>query len=138
MKEYIDRPWIAVDTTTGPHRGRFYCIGQISEPIIYTSIDGATTFAPPLTPHVGRELANCRPANPAIMPDGGVLFVYQDRYVEKSSRRGHGESWPRPRIETLRSTDGGRPGGHVPSRPPQVFREFRGGRESLAKEMCVY
>lgn len=108
VKEYIDRPWIAIDTTTGPHRGRFYCIGQINEPIIYTSIDGATTLAPPLTPHVGRELANCRPANPAVMPDGSVLFVYQDRWVEKSSRRGHGELWPRPRIETLRSTDGGR------------------------------
>ena len=107
VKNYIDRPWIAVDTTTGPHRGRFYCIGQINKPIVYTSIDGATTLAPPLTPLTRVELSNCRPANPAVMPDGGVLFVCQDRYVE-SVRRFRSELWPRPLIVALRSTDGGR------------------------------
>src|SRR5262249_30379512 len=31
VTQYIDRPWIATDTTTGPGRGRLYCIGNVDE-----------------------------------------------------------------------------------------------------------
>jgi hypothetical protein len=98
----IDRPWIAVDTTTGPGRSRLYCIGNVDEPIFYSSADGAKTLAPPLTPLAGRKLVNCRPGNPVVMADGTVLLVYEDRHARSGTGR------HRPRLLTLRSIDGGR------------------------------
>jgi hypothetical protein len=106
IPRYVDRPFLAIDTTQGPHRGTLYCLGQVEEPIIYVSTDHAGSFNPPVLPLSGRTIPCCRPGNPAILSDGTVLMVYQDPYVKRSHRERR-NAWPRPMTELLRTTDGG-------------------------------
>jgi hypothetical protein len=110
---YVDRPWLAVDCGNGRGRGNIYCIGQVQprspdgqithgEPIFFRSTDGLRTLSQPVSPHLGRQMVSCRPANPVVFPDGMLLVAYQDRYLK---RRIH--TWPRPAIYTANSFDGG-------------------------------
>ena len=54
----IDRPWMAIDATSGPNRGTLYWIGNIEQPITYTSRDGARSFSAPLTLTTGAAPSN--------------------------------------------------------------------------------
>lgn len=99
---FIDRPWLAVDSTRGPKHGRVYCVGNTDGLIFFHSDDGATSFAPPLDP-IGHKILNCRVANPVITSNGTLLLVYEDRVI-KTRRPG---TRYRPQLHTLRSRDGG-------------------------------
>ena len=113
-QQYVDRPWLAVDKSSTQHDGNVYCLGQVdrsegavktyAEPVFFHSSSGLSTLSPPLVPHAGRRMINCRPANPAVFSDGTLLLAYQDKYV----RRKIEFPLPRPIINTARSTDGGR------------------------------
>jgi hypothetical protein len=102
LTSYIDRPWLAVDTTSGVHRGRMYFFGNIDEPIFYSAEAESLALAVPLTPLQGRKLLNCRHANPAVTDDGTVVLVCEDHIL------GPGKARYRPRLLTWRSIDGGR------------------------------
>lgn len=95
----VDRPWICVDTTGGNNRGRLYCVGNVDEPIVYASVDSATTLSGPVFPRAGRKFANCRHSEPVVAADGSVMVVAigTGRPAEST-----------PTLYCYRSTDGGR------------------------------
>lgn len=99
---YIDRPWLAVDSTHGPRFGRVYCVGNTDGLIFHRSDDGARAFAPPLDP-VGHKLLNCRVANPVVTSHGTLILVYEDRII-RTRRPG---TRYRPQLHALRSRNGG-------------------------------
>jgi len=111
--EFVDRPWLVVDDSSGENRGRVYCFGQVerraidgqkshAEPIFFHSNDKLKALSAPVFPHAGRQMINCRPANPIVFADGTLLIAYQDRYLKR-----YNPTWPRPVIYTMRSNDGG-------------------------------
>lgn len=75
IERRIDRPWLAVDHTNGPHRGWLYCTGDEVGPFFITSRDGGRTFQFPKVPYAN-ELAPY-PAQPVILSDGSVLAAYR-------------------------------------------------------------
>jgi hypothetical protein len=97
IKQYTDRPWLAVDTTTGKYRGRLYCSANIRDIVLHTSADGAKTFAPPTL--FKPEGPTFRNSNPVILSDGTLVTVYDYRAANPEVR---------PQIKTLISNDGGR------------------------------
>lgn len=100
LNNYIDRPWIAIDTTDGVNRGNLYCAGNVDELIIYSSED-ANTLSDPITP-LKKKLVNCRHSNPVVTPEGTVVVICEDRHL--GSKKGR----YRPRMLTYVSTDGGK------------------------------
>ncbi len=110
---YVDRPWLAVDTSSSKYRGRIYCLGQVeprdqhgeithATPILLVSEDGLASFSEVLFPHQGRQMLNCRPARPVVFSDGTVMLAYMDQYLKKKIR-----GWPRPAIYIATTNDGG-------------------------------
>lgn len=82
----FDRPWIAVDHSHGPFRGRIYVSDmtvfvQQASPRVYLkySDDGGTTFSPPI--EVDRTLGDAGRATAfatmAVGADGRVMLVYR-------------------------------------------------------------
>lgn len=112
--QFVDRPWLVVDKSSAPSSGNVYCIGQVersearepsyAEPLFFRSSDELNTLSPPILPHTGRRMVNCRPANPVVFADGTLLLATQDKYVRHKIEF----PLPRPIINTSRSTDGGR------------------------------
>ncbi|MEQ9407372.1 MAG: sialidase family protein [Fuerstiella sp.] len=111
--DYVDRPWLAVDTLSSRYRGRVYCLGQIeprdasgeithAEPILLVSEDGLDTLSEARSPHQGRQMLNCRPAGPVVFSDGTVMLAYMDQYLKRRIR-----GWPRPAIYVATTSDGG-------------------------------
>ena len=96
--EMPDRPWLAVDTTSGPLRGRVYCTGNLDAPVLLASGDGARTFARPDTPD---PRINCRPSNPVVLSDGTALFTYR-RVADGANGN------DRPTYPVFATTDGGK------------------------------
>jgi len=112
--EFVDRPWLAVDGPPGENRGRIYCLGQVhgrsvegeithGEPIFFHSTDDLRSLSTAAFHHEGRQMVHCQPANPVIFSDGTLFLAYQDRYLKRHIIN----TWPRPAIYTLKSTDGG-------------------------------
>jgi hypothetical protein len=94
----LDRPWLAVDTTNGPHRGRLYCAGTIGPPLFITSPDGGRTFQFPKVPHSIEYGSG--PAQPVVLSDGSALAAY------RSNRKVAGSTDPE-HYQTFLSSDGG-------------------------------
>ena len=97
----IDRPWIAVDSTTGPGRGRHLLIGNV---------DISRSFFSLPTKQI-HSLRRLRPspvaswwvvvrANPVVLADGTLLLLYDA--FRSGARARH-----RPQTQILRSTDRG-------------------------------
>jgi len=110
---YVDRPWLAVDTLSSQYRGRVYCLGQTeprdpsgeithAEPILLVSEDRLATLSEERNPHQGRQMLNCRPAGPVVFSDGTVMLAYMDQYLKRRIR-----GWPRPAIYIATTSDGG-------------------------------
>jgi hypothetical protein len=94
----IDRPWLAVDTSNGLHRGRLYCAGNISAPYFITSADGGRTFQFPVVHAPG---GNPYLAQPVVLSDGSLVAAF------RSLRNGQ-FAWEPQYMPTFRSEDGGR------------------------------
>lgn len=98
IDRWIDRPWIAVDVTQGPHRGRLYCTSNVVTPQLITSGDGGRTFQFPQVPYSQRGSAY--PAQPVVLSDGTVIATFRcfrDKQFE----------WEPTDMPTFISVDGG-------------------------------
>jgi hypothetical protein len=93
---FSDKPWIGVDTTSGPHAGAVYIVWNLddnrspSAPIYFSrSTDGGQTFSPGINisgasplcrfgePTTGgRTCDSALGAIPAIEPDGSIVVTY--------------------------------------------------------------
>jgi hypothetical protein len=93
---FSDKPWIAVDTTSGPHAGAVYVVWNLddnrssSAPIYFSrSTDGGQTFSPGIAisgtsplcrfgapTGGGRTCDSALGAIPAIEPDGSIVVTY--------------------------------------------------------------
>jgi hypothetical protein len=107
VRQYVDRPWLAVDWTDGLRRGHLYWCGQIGEPIFGASAGGAA-WDKPITARP-RLRGNHRPTQPVVLSDGAVVFA---------TLLNPGGSGRPPAIHVFRSDDGGQSlpeVGHIPS-----------------------
>lgn len=75
IDRHIDRPWLAVDLTKGPNRGRLYCTSNVGPPQLITSSDGGRTFHLPEVPH--SKTVTAYPAQPVVLSDGSVVAAYK-------------------------------------------------------------
>jgi hypothetical protein len=98
IDRHIDRPWLIVDHTDGPMRGRLYCIGNVSAPYLITSGDGGRTFE---FPDVRCPRGAVYPAQPVVLSDGSLFAVF--RWF-----RHRAFVWEHEYLRTFDSTDGGR------------------------------
>lgn len=97
----IDRPWLTVDHTNGPNRGRLYCTGNIGTPYapcLIISPDGSRTFDFPSVPNASKW--SPYPAPPVVLSDGSLLAAF------RCTRDGQ-FVWQPEYFPTFRSTDGG-------------------------------
>jgi hypothetical protein len=107
IDRFIDRPWLAIDHTKGPNRGRLYCSANISAGFFITSSDGGRTFQFPTVPYPPRW--NAYPAQPVVLSDGSVVAAFR-------SSRDRGFVWQPQYMRTFLSGDGGQTltaGAHV-------------------------
>lgn len=98
IPQFLDRPWLAVDRSAGPHRRRLYCMVNVYDPALYVSSDQAKTFAAPLIWPRDRKKTFFRPGNPVVLSDGTVVVHYDLRPNDPQKR---------PHIPVLVSRDGG-------------------------------
>ncbi len=95
----IDRPWLAVDHSRGPHRGTIHCAASVSAPHWIRSADGGRTFDfPPLS---ADSRVTPVPAQPVVLGDGTVLTAF------RCLRDGQHVA-SKLRFQVFTSTDGGR------------------------------
>ena len=100
IPRYVDRPWLAVDRTSGPFRGRVYWSANVGQPLFAASRDGAASFGPLVTPD--KAVENPFPSQPAVLADGSVVWANLYRPVLG------GVLAETPRMAVFRSDDGGR------------------------------
>jgi hypothetical protein len=77
-QHWADRPWLAVDGTTGKSRGRLYCASWLW---LDVSADQGSTFAGIPQP-VTKDYKDYAPANPVILSDGTLVLarrIWSDR-----------------------------------------------------------
>ena len=98
---YIDRPWIAVDCTQGPYRGRFYCLGNFgSARELFVFPDADTAKAPRKVSFPKKKgLPFDQSSNLVVLSDGAVVWVNDER---------GGDNARRPVATVHLSDDGGR------------------------------
>lgn len=124
IRRFTDRPFVAVDCSTGQGRGRVYCTGNISAArkrlALYVSEDRAKTFpGSQLIPLIAK--AEFQPGNPVVLSNGTVACIY---YLWTR------DADVRPEIHVLVSGDGGQSvheGTRVPTQwyDPRVQSGFR-------------
>jgi hypothetical protein len=96
---YMDREYVAVDATNGPHRGRVYVNGNnrvprdVSDFVVFRSDDGGRTFTGPATRSAFGSVQATVMGNAVVTSDGSVVGAYVE-----GSKRG---------IYAIRSVDGG-------------------------------
>ena len=93
---YMDRPWVAVDGSSGRYRGRLYCASYSEDLVLDVSADNGKTLAARTIPVPrGREWF---PSNPVTFSDGSVAT---------GLRIWTGDPDDRPQFRVLLSEDGG-------------------------------
>jgi hypothetical protein len=92
VAKYIDRPWLTVD----PNSGRLWWCGQMGEPTLGASVDGAATWTSPIRPQPAVR-GNHRPTQPVVLSDGSMVCAMLWN---------PGGSGP-PQFRAFRSEDGG-------------------------------
>ena len=97
IDRFIDRPWLAVDCTTGPNCGRLYCAGNIGAPYFIMSPDGGRTFQFPKAPKCPRGAVY--PAQPVVLSDGSTIASF--RWF-----RNEGFTWQHGYLRNFYSNDG--------------------------------
>lgn len=98
IERHIDRPWLAIDDTKGPYRGRIYCAANVGTAYLITSADGGRTFRYPKVPYPSKW--NAIPTQPLVLSDGSILLTFR-------GSRGGRFTWQPEYMPTFRSTDGG-------------------------------
>jgi hypothetical protein len=100
IPQFLDRPWIAVDTSTGLYRNRIYCFANIYQPILFVSADQGESFLPPRRWPVDlkKTYSTFKPGNPVVLRDGTIVLHYDLRARDPNQR---------PLIPVLISEDGG-------------------------------
>jgi hypothetical protein len=92
---HLDRPFLAVDRTSGPYRGRVYCP---SYQYLHTSSDGGLKLTGQHVPSPQGNVLLC-PTAPVVLSDGTMLFAHLYWLDNRSEAYG---------LRVLASTDGGR------------------------------
>ncbi len=96
IPQYFDRPWIAVDRSSGLHRGRLYCSVKEYKPFVFVSPDQGRTFLPPLSwPVDRRRHHDIRPGNVVVLSDGTVVVHYFQNKKDPD-QRAHIPVWTSP------------------------------------------
>jgi hypothetical protein len=76
---FDDKPWLAFDTTGGPHSGTIYAawtrFGN-AELAFARSTDGGATWSTPIFASNGSSAINNDGAQPLVLPDGTLLIMF--------------------------------------------------------------
>jgi hypothetical protein len=127
---YMDREYLAVDTSSGPYRGRVYVNGNnradpVSDVVLFRSADGGASFAGPARrPGFGEFDAN-EMGNGVVLSDGTVVLLFSET---KKDVAGKGDRAANNLIRVVSSRDGG----ETLSPATTVAERFlEGGRKSL-------
>jgi hypothetical protein len=91
-----DKPWIAVDTSTGPRDGHVYLVFDLSNVVFSRSTDGGKTFSRPQS--VTGKTSSALPGV-AVDPAGNVFVSSLDGSLTLDE--------PLPRLRVSKSVDGG-------------------------------
>jgi len=91
----LDRPYLAVDCSSGSYRGRLYCASMLQ---FHVSADQGQTFAG-LRYAVPKHSVDPMPSNPVVLSDGTVVCAYRDWRQDLHAL---------PGIGVMASEDGGR------------------------------
>ncbi len=81
---YMDREYVTVDATNGPHRGRIYVNGNnrvprsVSDFVVFRSDDGGRTFAGPGTRSAFGSVQATVMGNAVVASDGTLVGVYAE------------------------------------------------------------
>ncbi len=76
-KQFMDRPFLAVDGTNGRFRGRLYCIETLGgEPAVHRSRDGAKTFDPPTRLAAEGSRQGIVSGQGVVLSDGALVVPY--------------------------------------------------------------
>jgi hypothetical protein len=89
VPSYIDRPWIAVDNTTGRYRGRLYCLASPGKTwALFTSPKGdpAASVEKAASIPKTRGMSFAQASNLAVLSDGAVVFAHDQRAPDKKHR----------------------------------------------------
>ncbi len=96
---WVDRPWLALDRTTGPFRGRLYCLYEADRWTCLTSARAEPKTDARTAPIPRKEgLRFNQVSNLVVLSDGAVVFA-EDRRGDDTNRR--------PETPVWRSDDGG-------------------------------
>jgi hypothetical protein len=88
LPPHTDRPWIAVDSTTGPYRGRLYCLGNLANTWDLFNFPGgdlAKTLQKVSFPK-RKGTAFGQSSNVALLTDGSVVLAHDERSPDKTQR----------------------------------------------------
>jgi hypothetical protein len=106
--QYMDRQYVAVDTTRSPHRGRIYVNGNnradaVSDLVVFRSTDEGGTFTGPTKrPGFGKFQANAM-GNGVILSDGTLAMIF----VEAKKNAACSQTALNGVVQVVTSTDGG-------------------------------
>ncbi|HEY3119626.1 MAG TPA: sialidase family protein, partial [Vicinamibacteria bacterium] len=127
---YMDREYLAVDTTKGRYRGRIYVNGNnradpVSDVVMFRSTDGGASFAGPARrPGFGEWSAN-EMGNGVVLSDGTVVLLFSET---KKEAAGRGDRAANNLIRVVTSADGGET---LSPATTVAERYLEGGRKSL-------
>src|SRR5438105_24624 len=85
---HIDRPWITVDCTMGPYRGRLYCLGNLAmtwDLFTFPDVDPAKA-AKKVSVTKKPGMSFNQSTNLAFLSDGAVVFAHDSRSGDKTRR----------------------------------------------------
>jgi hypothetical protein len=115
---FIDREYLTIDRTKGPHRGRIYLHGNAvneatvdgDERLVFTlfrSNDGASTFGPSTRLLSDGDHMPLGTGNGAVLSDGTYLASFFEWSDRKNLSAGLNDEKAAGTIKVVRSTDGG-------------------------------
>jgi hypothetical protein len=115
---FIDREWLTIDRTSGPHRGTLYLHGNDvrnatvdgDERIVFTlfrSTDGAKTFLPPQRLPSDADHMSFGTGNGVVLSDGTYAVVLEE-WADRKNLDNDDFKKPLGKVKLVRSKDGGK------------------------------
>ncbi|HEX4439695.1 MAG TPA: hypothetical protein VH854_06470 [Thermoanaerobaculia bacterium] len=115
---FIDREWLTIDRTSGPHRGTLYLHGNDvrnatvdgDERIVFTlfrSTDGAKTFLPPQRLPSDADHMSFGTGNGVVLSDGTFAVVLEE-WADRKNLDNDDFKKPLGKVKLVRSKDGGK------------------------------
>jgi hypothetical protein len=102
IKRWVDRPWISVDCSATPTRGRVYVDGSIRQCALYVSQDLGKSFGLPQIWSARQPYRSFGISNPVVLSDGTLVVLYNGYLDSFEQKKGI------PYLAVRRSTDGGK------------------------------